>query len=77
MRLTAHGPSFASLGTVCLSILNEDEDWRPSITIKQMLLGVQDLLNKMAMEIYKHEDFNSARLIDFEKKWIDDVLCCG
>jgi len=30
---------------VCLSILNEDEDWRPSITIKQMLLGVQDLLN--------------------------------
>ena len=26
-------------GTVCLSILNEDEGWRPAITIKQMLLG--------------------------------------
>jgi ubiquitin-protein ligase len=25
--------------------LNEDEDWRPSITVKQMLLGIQDLLN--------------------------------
>jgi ubiquitin-conjugating enzyme E2 I len=27
------------------SILNEDEDWRPAITIKQVLLGVQDLLD--------------------------------
>ena len=32
-------------GTICLSILNEEEDWRPAITIKQMLLGIQDLLN--------------------------------
>ncbi|ETB60307.1 hypothetical protein YYC_02617 [Plasmodium yoelii 17X] len=32
-------------GTVCLSILNEDEDWKPSITIKQILLGIQDLLD--------------------------------
>eukprot|EP00919_Chromeraceae_sp_WS-2016_P073481 GHVR01173755.1.p1 GENE.GHVR01173755.1~~GHVR01173755.1.p1 ORF type:complete len:140 (+),score=34.62 GHVR01173755.1:138-557(+) len=31
-------------GTVCLSILNEDEDWKPSITVKHILLGVQDLL---------------------------------
>jgi ubiquitin-protein ligase len=23
------------------SILNEDEDWRPAITVKQMLLGIQ------------------------------------
>jgi ubiquitin-conjugating enzyme E2 I len=30
---------------VCLSILAEDEDWRPAITIKQMLLGIQDMLN--------------------------------
>ena len=32
-------------GTVCLSILNEDQDWKPSITLKQILLGIQDLLN--------------------------------
>jgi ubiquitin-conjugating enzyme E2 I len=25
--------------------LNEDEGWRPAITIKQMLLGIQDLLD--------------------------------
>jgi ubiquitin-protein ligase len=27
------------------SILNEEEDWRPAITIKQMLIGIQDLLD--------------------------------
>jgi hypothetical protein len=32
-------------GTVCLSILNEDEAWKPAITIKQILLGIQDLLD--------------------------------
>lgn len=30
---------------MCLSILNEEEDWRPAITIKQILLGIQDLLD--------------------------------
>ena len=28
-----------------MSILNEEEDWRPAITIKQLLLGIQDLLD--------------------------------
>ena len=28
-----------------MSILNEDEGWKPAITIKQILLGIQDLLN--------------------------------
>ena len=28
-----------------LSILSEDDGWRPSITVKQILLGVQDLLD--------------------------------
>jgi ubiquitin-conjugating enzyme E2 I len=38
-------PNIYPSGTVCLSILNEDEDWKPGITVKQMLLGVQDLLD--------------------------------
>ncbi|KAK0754703.1 ubiquitin-conjugating enzyme/RWD-like protein [Schizothecium vesticola] len=38
-------PNVYPSGTVCLSILNEEEAWRPAITIKQILLGVQDLLN--------------------------------
>ena len=38
-------PNVYPSGTVCLSILSEDEGWRPSITIKQILLGIQELLN--------------------------------
>ena len=31
---------------MCLSILNEEEGWRPAITIKEILLGIQSLLNE-------------------------------
>ena len=37
-------PNVFPSGKVCLSILNEEKDWRPSITVKQILLGIQDLL---------------------------------
>lgn len=30
---------------MCLSILNEDEGWKPAITVKQILVGIQDLLD--------------------------------
>lgn len=30
---------------MCLSILNEEEAWKPAITIKQILIGIQDLLD--------------------------------
>uniref|UniRef100_A0A2K6U5U4 SUMO-conjugating enzyme UBC9 n=1 Tax=Saimiri boliviensis boliviensis TaxID=39432 RepID=A0A2K6U5U4_SAIBB len=39
-------PNVYPLGTVCLSILEEDKEWRPAITIKQVLLGIQELLNE-------------------------------
>jgi ubiquitin-conjugating enzyme E2 I len=38
-------PNIYPSGTVCLSILNEDEQWRPSITLRQILIGIQDLLD--------------------------------
>lgn len=38
-------PNVYPSGTICLSILNEEEGWRPAITIKQMLLGIQELLD--------------------------------
>lgn len=38
-------PNIYPSGTVCLSILNEEKDWRAGITIKQMLLAIQDLLD--------------------------------
>ena len=37
-------PNIYPSGTVCLSILNEEEDWKSSITIKQILLGIQKLV---------------------------------
>ena len=37
-------PNIYPSGTVCLSILNEEEGWKPSIQIKQILLGIQKLL---------------------------------
>ncbi|KAI8854326.1 ubiquitin-conjugating enzyme/RWD-like protein [Chytridium lagenaria] len=38
-------PNVYPSGTVCLSILNEEQDWKPAITLRQILLGIQDLLN--------------------------------
>jgi ubiquitin-protein ligase len=34
-------PNVFPSGTVCLSILNEEKDWKPNITVKQILLGIQ------------------------------------
>jgi ubiquitin-protein ligase len=31
----------AGFDAVCLSLLDEEKDWRPAITIKQILLGIQ------------------------------------
>lgn len=38
-------PNVYPSGTVCLLILNEEQDWRPAITLKQIALGVQELLD--------------------------------
>jgi ubiquitin-conjugating enzyme E2 I len=38
-------PNVYPSGTICLSILNEEEGWRPAITVKQILQGIQDLLD--------------------------------
>lgn len=38
-------PNVFPSGTICLSILDEDKGWKPAITIKQLLLGIQDLLD--------------------------------
>ena len=65
-------PNIYPSGTVCLSILNEEEDWKPSITIKQILLGIQKLLkdepniNSPAQQepltLYRHnkEEYNKT-----------------
>ena len=37
-------PNIYPSGKVCLSILDAEKAWKPSITIKQILVGVQELL---------------------------------
>ena len=32
-------------GTVCLSILNEEDGWRPGVTVKQIMVGLQEWMN--------------------------------
>ncbi|XP_036295581.1 SUMO-conjugating enzyme UBC9-like [Pipistrellus kuhlii] len=39
-------PNVHLSGVVCLSILNELQDWRPGISIRQILLGIQLLLDE-------------------------------
>ena len=39
-------PNIYPSGTVCLSILNEEEDWKPAITISQILQGIQKLIKE-------------------------------
>jgi len=39
-------PNVYPSGTICLSILDEDKGWKPGITVKQILLGIQALLNE-------------------------------
>jgi len=42
-------PNIYPSGTVCLSILDAEKDWRPSITVKDILLGIQNLLNNVRL----------------------------
>ena len=42
-------PNVYPSGTICLSILNEDDGWRPAITIKQLLLGERSLLQQIML----------------------------
>ena len=30
---------------MCLSLLDENKDWRPAISVKQLLVGIQELLD--------------------------------
>mmetsp|Transcript_7885 Transcript_7885/g.9498 ORF Transcript_7885/g.9498 Transcript_7885/m.9498 type:complete len:158 (+) Transcript_7885:146-619(+) len=38
-------PNVYPSGKICLSIINATDSWRPSITLKQILIGIQDLLD--------------------------------
>ena len=64
-------PNIYPSGTVCLLILNEEQDWRPAITLKQIVLGIQELLDSPNPESPAQEPawraFQKERAV-YEKK---------
>jgi hypothetical protein len=50
LLLSLDTPNSLSAGTVCLSILNADDGWRPGVTVKQILLGIQEWFDVSATE---------------------------
>lgn len=64
-------PNVYPSGTVCLSILNEEEGWRPAITLKEILVGIQMLLDEVNPESPAQADaynlFKKDR-VAYEKK---------
>jgi len=49
-------PNVYPSGLVCLSILDVTKDWRPALSIKQILLGLQELLNDPNLASPAQED---------------------
>ena len=49
-------PNVYPSGLVCLSILDVTKDWRPALSIKQILLGLQQLLNDPNLASPAQED---------------------
>jgi ubiquitin-conjugating enzyme E2 I len=69
-------PNVYPSGTVCLSILNEEEGWRPAITVKQILLGIQDLLGDPNPESPAQSDaylMFTQRRTDYNKRVRDQT----
>jgi ubiquitin-conjugating enzyme E2 I len=54
---------------VCLSILEEDKDWRPAIMIKQILLGIQELLNEPSTQDPEANVIYCQNRVEYEEKF--------
>jgi ubiquitin-conjugating enzyme E2 I len=70
-------PNVYPSGTVCLSILDEDKDWRPAITIRQVLLGIQDLLTEPNVNVPAQADAYTAyttNLPEYERRVKEQAL---
>ncbi|KAA8495291.1 SUMO-conjugating enzyme ubc9 [Porphyridium purpureum] len=66
-------PNVYPSGTVCLSILDPDKNWRPALTVKQVLLGIQDLLDNPNIEDPANQPAYALFLKD-KKKYREKVL---
>ena len=61
-------PNVYPSGTVCLSLLDEEKDWRPAITIKQILLGIQvKVVKKFLKSMNFHETCDTIIFVYFNR----------
>ena len=61
---------------ICLSILNEEKGWKASISVKQILVGVQDLLdNPNNDDAANQEAYSSLKRSkeQYKKRVIEEV----
>uniref|UniRef100_A0A915PLD3 SUMO-conjugating enzyme UBC9 n=1 Tax=Setaria digitata TaxID=48799 RepID=A0A915PLD3_9BILA len=62
-------PNVYPSGTVCLSLLDENKDWKPSVSVRQLLIGIQDLLTNPNVEDPAQADayqiYCQNRLVNF------------
>ncbi|CAD7932615.1 unnamed protein product [Amoebophrya sp. A25] len=67
---TCFHPNIYPSGAVCLSILNEDKDWRPTLTVTTILNGIKDLLNNPNPNSPAQEDAYKVYIEDDKhEKW--------
>nr|CAG8440174.1 5779_t:CDS:2 [Entrophospora candida] len=60
-------PNVYPSGVVCLSIINPNEGWKPGINIKQILLGIQNLLDEPNPKSPAHnEAYEKSSRFDIE-----------
>ncbi|CAL8465977.1 g5513 [Coccomyxa elongata] len=74
-------PNIFDNGRVCLSIINSEKGWRPSITVKQILMGISDLLYEpnnddpaqdYGYKIYKKDKGKYMRLVKEQARKYSD-----
>ncbi|KAL7677723.1 hypothetical protein ACOME3_003960 [Neoechinorhynchus agilis] len=71
-------PNVYPSGTVCLSILDEERHWRPAITVKEILLGIQDLLDNPNIKDPAQADAYATYINNrplYDKKIREQALC--
>lgn len=71
---TIFHPNIYPSGAVCLSILNEDKDWRSTLTVVAILNGIRDLLaNPNPNSPAQEEAYQCYIKSEDHKEWLAKV----
>jgi ubiquitin-conjugating enzyme E2 I len=76
-------PNIYPSGKVCLSLLDENKAWKPALTVKQLLVGIQALLDdpnpgdpaqEEPYRIYKADRTEYERRVREQARLFSDLL---